>query len=225
MEFNGFPDPDGGFFHELAARQSREWFQANRKRYEEHYLGPMKALLAELAPRIEGLFAGRTVSEPRVFRINRDVRFSPDKSPYKTQIGGWLGVEQPEMTAPLPAVAYVQLGMETFAGAGHYVLDGGQLARFRAAIADDKTGGALAGIIDRLQGQGHRPDGHDVLKRVPRGFDPEHPRAGLLKWKALTDRFPQPPRETVGSAAFVDWLVERTAEVAPLVTWLADVTG
>lgn len=225
VPFPGFPDPDGTFFHELATRQSREWFQANRTRYEEQYLAPLKALLNELAPRIEGLFPGRTVSSPRVFRINRDVRFSPDKSPYKTHIGGWLGFEQPEMTAPLPAVVYVQLGMETFVGAGHYVLDPGQLTRFRSAIADDHAGGELAAILARLREQGHLPDGHDVLKRVPRGFDPGHPRADLLKWKALTVRFPQPPREVVASASFVDWAADRTREAAPLITWLADVTG
>lgn len=225
MVFAGFPDPDATFFHELAARQSREWFQANRKRFEEQYLAPMKALLAEVAPRVEGLFPGRTVGGPRVFRLHRDVRFSRDKSPYKTHIGGWLGFEQPEMTAPLPVVVYVQLGMESFVGAGHYVLDAGQLARFRAAIADERAGGALADIIARLVQQGHRPDGHDHLKRVPRGFAPDHPRADLLKWKALTDRFPMPSRDTVGSAAFVDWIADRTREAAPLIEWLAKVTG
>ena len=59
MAFAGFPDPDATFFLELAGNQNRDWFQANRKRYEEQFLAPMKALLAEVAPRIAGHFPGR----------------------------------------------------------------------------------------------------------------------------------------------------------------------
>ncbi len=223
--FSGFPDPDATFFLELADKQSREWFQAHKQQHQEQYVLPMKALLAEVAPNIAGLFPGRTVSDPRIFRINRDVRFSADKSPYKTHVGGWLGFDRPEGTPPLPAVVYVQLGTESFVGAGHYVLDPGQLARFRFAIADNGTGPALQKIIAKLEKAGHKPEAHDALKRVPKGIDPAHPRADMLKWKSLTDRYPSPARETVGSAGFVDWLAARTKEAAPLINWLADVTG
>src|SRR5215510_5164892 len=91
--FEGFADRDARFFRALARNQRREWFQAHRDEYEDGWSHPMKALLAEVRDRIDGLFPQHPLAEPKVFRIHRDVRFSKDKSPYKTHIGGFVGIE------------------------------------------------------------------------------------------------------------------------------------
>ncbi len=220
--FEGFADRDGRFFRALARNQRREWFETHRREYEEGWLAPMKALLAEVRERIDAFFPHHPLAEPKVFRIYRDVRFSKDKSPYKTHIGGYLAIdgegEGPSAAAPL----YVHLGAgEVFVAAGQYTMDPGQLARFRAAVLDDRRGGALAAILRKLGRAGFAVGSHDVLQRVPRGLDPDHPRADLLKRKGLIVTFPDPPRGLLVKRALVGWLATHTKRVVPLVEWLA----
>src|SRR5207249_1651959 len=133
--FEGFADRDGRFFRLLARNQRREWFQMHREEYERGWLGPMKALLDELRERIDPFFPQHPLAPPKVFRIHRDVRFAKDKSPYKTHIGGFLAIEGAGNGPSVPAPLYLHVSpTEVFAAAGHYVMDPGQLARFRAAV-------------------------------------------------------------------------------------------
>ncbi len=220
--FEGFADRDGRFFRALARNQRREWFEAHRGEYELGWLAPMKALLAEVRERIDALFPHHPLGEPKVFRIHRDVRFSRDKSPYKTHIGGYVAIDGAGRGPSAPAALYVHLGAtEVFVAAGHYMMDPGQLARFRQAVVDDRQGGALVAILRKLARAGFGVGSHDVLQRVPRGLDPDHPRADLLKRKGLIVTFPEPPRELLVTRTFVDWLVTHTKRAVPLVEWLA----
>src|SRR5437773_1776426 len=91
----------------------------------------------------------------------------------------------------------------------------------RQAVVDDRQGGALVAILRKLARAGFGVGSHDVLQRVPRGLDPDHPRADLLKRKGLIVTFPEPPRELLVTRTFVDWLVTHTKRAVPLVEWLA----
>src|SRR5690242_8529938 len=91
--FEGFADREGRFFRALARNQNRAWFERHRREYETGWLAPMKALLAEVRERIDPFFRRHPLGEPKVFRIYRDVRFSKDKAPYKTHIGGYVGIQ------------------------------------------------------------------------------------------------------------------------------------
>jgi len=220
--FEGFADRDGRFFRSLARNQRREWFESHRREYEEGWLGPMKALLAEVRERIDALFPQHPLAEPKVFRIYRDVRFAKDKSPYKTHIGGYVAIEGAGQGPSVPAALYLHIGAsEVFVAAGQYMMDPGQLARFREAVVDDRRGGALAAILQKLTRAGFAVGSHDVLQRVPRGLAPDHPRADLLKRKGLIVTFPDPPRDLLVAPGLVAWLVTRTKRVVPLVEWLA----
>ncbi len=222
--FEGFADRDGRFFTALARNQRRDWFELHRREYEEGWLGPMKALLAEVRDRIDAFFPHHPLAEPKVFRIYRDVRFAKDKSPYKTHIGGYVAIEGAGHPPSVPAALYVHLGArERFVAAGQYMMDATQLARFREAVMEDRKGGALAAILGKLARAGFTVGSHDTLQRVPRGIDPEHPRAPLLKRKGLIVTFPEPPRTLLVTHRFVDWLVAHTKRVVPLVEWLASV--
>jgi uncharacterized protein (DUF2461 family) len=99
-------------------------------------------------------------------------------------------------------------------------MDGPQLARFRAALLDDRSGKPLDAILAKLKRAGFSIGSHDVLQRVPRGVDPEHPRADLLKRKGLIVAFPEPSRALLVQPGLVDWLVRHTKRAAPLVEWL-----
>ena len=224
--FEGFADRDGKFFQALARNQRREWFEAHRDEYQRGWLAPMQALLTEARERLEPLFRHEDLAAPKIFRIHRDVRFSKDKSPYKTHIGGYVSVEGTGQGPSAAAALYVHAGAgEVFGAAGQYMMDAPQLAGFREAVLDDRRGTEVAAILRKLTRAGFAVGSHETLQRVPRGLDPEHPRAELLKRKGLIVSFPAPPRETLVSRAFLEWVVKHAQRAVPLVEWLADVTG
>jgi uncharacterized protein (TIGR02453 family) len=223
--FEGFADSDARFFHTLATHQDREWFQAHKREYEEGWVAPMNALLGEVREKIRPFFRRYDLGDPKVFRIFRDVRFSKDKSPYKTHIGGYIPLKRAGAGAELPAPLYVHFGTETMIGAGHHMMDPKQLDRYRNAVLDERRGKELVTILTRLKKAGFTIESHEMLKNVPRGMDPEHPRADLLKRKALTAAFPKLPKQLIVSRKLIDWLAEETRHVAPLVEWLAAATG
>jgi uncharacterized protein (TIGR02453 family) len=222
--FDGFADRTGRFFRALARNQRRDWFAAHRGEYERGWLAPMKLLLAEVRERIDGFFPRHPLGAPKVFRIHRDVRFAKDKSPYKTHIGGYVAIDGAGEGPSAPAALYLHIGSaEVFVAAGQYMMDPAQLARFREAVVDNRRGGDLVAILRKLGRAGFAVGSHDVLQRVPRGLDPGHPRAELLKRKGLIVTFPAPPRELLVARPLVDWLVTHTKRAVPLVEWLASV--
>src|SRR5262245_23683256 len=185
----------------------------------------MRLLLAEVRERIDPLFVHHALGEPKIFRLHRDVRFAKDKSPYKTHIGGYVPLAGTGPGPSQPVAVYVQFGTETFVGAGHYLMDPGQLLRYREAVLDDRRGRALTRVVSALERAGCTPVAIGTLKKVPRGIDPAHPRAELLKRKSLAFHFPPIPKRLIASRALVGWLVQQTAKAVPVVEWLADVTG
>ena len=222
--FEGFADREGRFFRTLARNQRREWFEAHRREYEDGWQAPMKLLLAEVRERLDPLFPQHPLGAPKVFRIYRDVRFSKDKSPYKTHIGGYVAIDGTGAGPSAAAALYLHLSaQEVFVAAGQYMMDPRQLARFREAVLDDRQGAALVAILRKLTRAGFAIGSHDVLQRVPRGLDPAHPRADFLKRKGLIVTFPDPSRRLLVGRGLVDWLALHTKRVVPLVEWLASI--
>ncbi|MBI2896298.1 MAG: DUF2461 domain-containing protein [Deltaproteobacteria bacterium] len=219
--FSGFARSAPKFLRELATEMSREWFEANRERYHEEWVQPMTALLADVAARLAKPYAPVVLREPKLFRIHRDTRFSKDKSPYKTHVAGIIPVGDKKPVEGGCAAMYVHLGIEEeLVGVGTYVFAPEQLARWRKVVAADKTGEPLAAMVAKLGKAGYAVGGHDDYKKVPKGFPPDHPRAGLLKMKGLTATFPAIPRGLLHEAGLADWIVEHGKKTAPLVTWL-----
>ena len=157
-----------------------------------------------------------------MFRLNRDVRFSKDKSPYKTHIGGLIPTRRRGKVTEVPMALYFHVGLpRSFAAAGHYMMSSDQLVKFRAAVADDKRGRELDQLLVKLRKKGYSIDSHDRYKRVPKGYDPEHPRADHLKRKGLTVGFPELPPGILAEEKLVSLLVRHVKAAAPLVEWLA----
>lgn len=219
MAFSGFKDARKTFFTELAKNPSREWFQANKERYETEWAAPMLALLTDVAARIDAAYPYTELLPPKVFRIYRDVRFSKDKTPYKTNISGIISVKGAGGMMANPAAIYIQIGLgaETFAAAGHYQMPPDRLLKFRKAIVDPMRGKDVANILKKLEKAGFEIDASESLKKVPRGFEPTHPLAQVLKMKGLVARFPKLP--DIASPNFATFLVKACKQVEPLVTW------
>jgi uncharacterized protein (TIGR02453 family) len=165
-----FSDRAFNFYAGLMTDNSKAYWDAHKATYEEAVRRPMAAMLERLAPRFDG-----TV---KLFRPNRDIRFSADKSPYKTAQGG--------LVQAAPGVGYyVQVDAEgVTVGGGFYARDPAQTARYRAAVDNDLSGPPLAAIVDKLVSAGYVTRGETVSTR-PRGVPADHPRLELLRHKSL----------------------------------------
>jgi uncharacterized protein (TIGR02453 family) len=194
---------------------NRDWFAANKARYERQWVEPMTTLLAETAARLGKTYAPMKLGKPKLFRIYRDVRFAKDKAPYKTHCAGVIP------TAKGAAAMYVHLGLEEeFVGVGTYFFDDKQIVKWRRLVAADKSGKEIATIVTKLRKAGYSAGGHDDYKKVPKGLPADHPRAELLKMKGLTAGFPEIPKGLLHKPGLVDWLVEHGKATAPMVNWL-----
>lgn len=201
MAFAGWPAEAIEFYEGLEADNSKSYWQAHKDVYEGEVKAPMEALLAELAPEF---------GEGRIFRPNRDLRFSPDKSPYKTAMGAMVG-----------DAGYVQISARGLgAGSGYYMMASDQLDRYRRAVADDGTGGELSGIVAEAREKGLEITGHDTLKSAPRGYSKDHPRIDLLRCKGLIAWVEWPVGPWLGTAEAKDRLVEFLRATRPLNAWL-----
>ncbi len=215
--FEGFPKEGVSWFRSLALAQNREWFQAHKAAYEALWLNPMKSLMAELAGPMARVY-GRKIGAPKHFRINRDVRFSRDKSPYKTNIAAMLSFGN---FTPMegPVALYLHLGLEEVVGFGFYFLEGPHVQRLRKRVLDEKTGPAVQKLVNAATRKGLKLDGMEKLKRAPPGVDPNHPRIELLRFKALALTRADIPKSVRYSPALKGWLVEQAAAAAPVVKW------
>ncbi len=220
--FTGFPRSAPGFFHELAAEMNRDWFQDNKVRYERDWVEPMQQLLDGVAAKLAPTYKPRVLGQPKVMRIHRDVRFSKDKSPYKTHIGASIHLGNGKLGECSPAALYLHFGVdEEMVGSGIYMFDPKQLARWRKAVAG-KPGESLTKIIGKLRKAGYNVGGHDDYKKVPKGFDPDHPRAELLKMKGLTAGPDKLPKGILHKAELAGWITDHGKAMAPMVHWLHD---
>jgi uncharacterized protein (TIGR02453 family) len=222
--FTGFADSGARFFHALERNQNREWFLAHKHEYEEGWATPMRALLEEVREKAARSFASG-IGEPKVFRIFRDVRFARDKSPYKTHVAGILPLAGRVGRMPGPVALYLHLGLDQYVGSGHWIMESAELARFREALLDPRRGGEVVGILGKLERAGFVVGSHETLKKVPRGVDPDHPRADLLKRKGLVVEFPKFAKRSIVTREFADTIAQSTKRAAPLVEWLVAATS
>jgi uncharacterized protein (TIGR02453 family) len=221
MAFEGFSRDGDRFFAELAARQDREWFKAHRADFTALWETPLKALLEELEGPLAKQYRGVKLEPPRYFRIYRDVRFSKDKSPFKTNVAAMIAFPGGEGVSA-PAAIYVSFGLLNEVAAGHWMLTPDRLKRYRALLADEKIGRELQRRADALERAGFRLETLESTQRVPPGFDPQHPRARLLKLKGLGVMFPKIPAGVRHSPKLSKWIIEQSAHVAPTITWLEE---
>ena len=201
MTFRGWPAEALEFYEGLEADNTRTYWHAHKAEYESVVKGPMQELLAELAPEF---------GEGKIFRPNRDVRFSNDKSPYKTAMG-----------ATLMKGGYVHLSAQGLAaGTGYYGMEPDQLERYRKAVADDKTGADLERVVATLRQAGIDVQGRDELKTAPKGYPKDHPRIELLRYKGLIAWKQWPVAAWLGTKKAKDKVVEFLHTSQPLMEWL-----
>lgn len=203
MAFRGFPPEALEFWEGLEADNSKSYWTAHKDLYESAVRGPMEALLE----------ASSDLGSFRVFRPYRDVRFSKDKSPYKTAMGAVTESEG-------GTLYYVQLSAQgLYAASGYYHLAPDQLERYREAVAGD-SGAELEPVVGALERAGYELGAAETLKTVPRGYPKDHPRAGLLRHKGLIAGRAFPLARWLHTKSAIDRVRKVWADAAPLAAWL-----
>jgi uncharacterized protein (TIGR02453 family) len=195
------------FLRELEANNDREWFKANRQRYDQDLLGPAR----ELAEKLEAF------GDPHYFRPYNNLRFRPGP-PLKEHIavafghGGSGGY-------------YFHLSLDGFAvAAGLHNPEPDQLERFRAALNDSRTAGRLERAIASAEAAGLSP-AQPELKRAPRGYPLDHPHIDRLRMKRVTVSQRRPLGTWLRRRSCDDWVRSEFEAARPLVQWLGEVVG
>jgi uncharacterized protein (TIGR02453 family) len=201
MAFRGWPVEAIEFYEGLEADNSKTYWTAHKDVFDRSVHGPMTALVEELS---DEFGAGK------IYRPYRDVRFSKDKSPYKTGI-----------YATFEQGGYVRFSAQGLvAGLGKYLMTPVQIARYRRAVDEERSGTELAGIVAALDRQHITVAGSESLKTTPRGFPADHPRAELLRHKGLIAWREWPVARWLGTAAARNRVVDFLHTAQPLRNWL-----
>jgi uncharacterized protein (TIGR02453 family) len=209
--FEGFDPKIRKWFQGLEADNSRAYFTANRDFFEASIRDQMEALLLELGAKHGG--------EVKLFRQNRDIRFSADKSPYKTNTygviyGSGLGGH---LYASISAAGLV-------AGSGYYQLGRDELERYREAVADDRHGPKLEKAVAKAQKAGLELWG-ETLSTAPRGYPKDHPRIELLRRKSLALGARLEFGRGIDRTAGLQFVAKTWRAAAPVTGWLDEHVG
>jgi uncharacterized protein (TIGR02453 family) len=206
VAFTGIPEAALDFYDDLETDNTRSFWTAHADVYAACVKEPMIALCEELSEEF---------GEAKMFRPNRDVRFSKDKSPYKTAQGAYVPAG--------PALGwYVQLsaaGLMT--GAGFYQSTAEQLRTVREVIAGPR-GSELEKLLKTLRAAGWEVGG-DTLATAPRGYEKDHPRIALLRHKTLTVRHAYGFEPVIHTHEFADAVRADWRACRPLVEWFAEI--
>ncbi len=202
--FDGFAPDALEFFSQLAADNSKTFWTAHKPIYDEKVRAPMVALTEALAP---------TYGAFTIFRPNRDIRFSKDKTPYKTNIA---------CSAETEGGASVYLGFSAdglYAGTGYYYFAKDQLTRYREAAAADGTGTSLERLVASARTKGYEVHGSH-LKVAPRGYPRDHVRVELLRHTGLYVGKPFPIEPWLHTKAVVTKIKAALKGAAPVAEWI-----
>ncbi|MDH4171555.1 MAG: DUF2461 domain-containing protein [Acidimicrobiia bacterium] len=222
MVFEGFGSNGLDMLRGLGAHD-KDWFAAHRADYTAWLATPAKAFAEAMIEALRDDVSPGLDGQPKVngsiSPINNDLRFAPDKAPYKDHylFKWWEGPNK--KTAP---TLWVRMHPDEVGFATGVVFAPAGLDRWRSAVADEESGPLLATAVEALvDATGAEVVGAE-LKRVPKPFATDHPRADLLRHKWLQIRWREPVPPEIGSPAFVDWCSDRLAGATAVHRWLVD---
>ncbi len=220
--FQGFSKETVSFFRGLKKNNTRPWFEEHREMYEKHVLEPSKAFVIALGARLKEI-SPRIIAAPKInrslFRLNRDTRFSPDKSPYKPNLGiyFWEGTRS---RMECPGFYFHVEPPILLLGGGMYMFPDWLMDRYRHAVVHPRHGRELAKTIAALRNGGEFELGGKHYKRIPSGFPSSHPNAELLLHNGLHAGWETDIPDELFTSRLVEYCFEKYAPLAPLHRWL-----
>ena len=225
-DFAGFPRGTVLFLQDIAANNTKPWFDDHRTDYEASWLDPARSFVVAMGERLADVVP-EIVAEPKVNgsirRINRDTRFSKDKTPYKDHldIGFWEGDRKNVLSGFWLRIDPETLGL----GVGVHGFDKTRLDRFRDAVVDRKKSESLGHAVAAVEASGNALHG-EHYKRVPAGYEPANEfQERFVRFASLHTGSQVAHPKQLHSAQFVDWLMARWEAQLPLHRWLVDELG
>lgn len=221
-DFTGYSDDALALLHELPT-YNKDMFASAKKRWNAEVLDKTKAFVDDTIPflqeHISPTITGAAKVNGSISPINNDLRFSPDKSPYKDHllITFWDGASKKTSPVLHARISADEVGFATGAMFADDLLD-----KWRGLVDDEATGAPLAAAIELLVADKDADVAGQAVKRVPKPFDQDHPRGELLKHKWLQVRWPEPAPPQIGSSDFPEWFVGRLAATRDVHCWLRD---
>jgi uncharacterized protein (TIGR02453 family) len=221
MTFSGFNQDTLTFLSDLAAHNTKDYFAANRDRYEtmlesgREFVEEAGRSLARISPDVHAV----PKVNGSIFRINRDIRFSKDKSPYKEtfDLWFWAGERKVALSGFFARVSPEEFGL----GAGAHSLDSAGLKRFRSAVASPESGAELAAIAKKLGRAGIDLEGAHY-KRYPRGFDDSGPASEFLLHNSLHGYVTVDPEIITDGKALMAHVRKTWRRLEPVHRWLTE---
>lgn len=219
--FVGFPEGGLSFLRELSEHNDRAWFEAHRSAWDGQIVPAMLEWCGALGERLREVMPGLQFV-PRVggsiYRLNRDVRFSRDKRPYKTHVAAllWDGVEKHDS----PAVYLHVAPAEVIFGGGIYAFEDARLDRFRKLLQSAASAQRLDAALAAARKGELKLEISEKLERAPRGFDPEGPRAELSRYKGLAVVRRAKPAAWLHTPEALDRAEAAARAYAPLHQWM-----
>lgn len=223
--FEGFKKEAVKFLQELIINNNREWFKENKNKYDRYLIEPAGNFAIDLGKKLKTI-SNKIVADPRIdksiFRIHRDIRFSKNKTPYKTHLGIiFWDAEGKKMQVPgiyihiEPGNFMIAVGMHKFSSE--------MIKEYRKAVVHDKHGKELAEILDNVKSKGDYEVGRKHYKRYPKGYDKEHVNSEYLLYNALyaayiDDVLPQ----EVFTKELIDFCFLKIKDMMPVYNWLLD---
>jgi len=223
MAFEGFPQDGLVFLRDLAEHNDREWFEAHRFAWDSQIVPAMLEWCGALADRLRDLMPG-LVFVPRVggslYRLNRDIRFSRDKRPYKTHVAAllWDGAEKQDS----PGVYLHVAPAEVIFGGGIYAFEEARLDRWRKLLHNAASAERLQIALAAAKRGGLKLEISEKLQRPARGFDPEGPGAELSRYKGLAVVKRSRPAAWLHTREALDRAEAVARAYAPLHAWMGD---
>jgi uncharacterized protein (TIGR02453 family) len=228
-EFLGFPQEGIRFLADLRENNDRDWFEAHKDIYRKQVLAPAQDLAFALGERLKQEISPGIAYDTAangsgsVLRIYRDLRFSVDKRPYNTHVRlvFWEGARK-KMENPSFFVRINPDGVGVYSGV--HVFPKPVLAAYRDAVVDEQLGPELEASLSAVKDAGQYTVGGEHYKRVPRGYDAEHPRADLLRYNGLWAHTTDPADPgVIVTPDLVEVCLEHCRNMAPLHHWLVKV--
>jgi uncharacterized protein (TIGR02453 family) len=229
--FHGFPPEAAQFLLELRFNNNRAWFSQHKPQLEEWIMAPARAFVDRMAPALQEIApqgAPLSAEDSRlsysIMRMPRDTRFTQDKTPYKTHLAifFWQG-QRTKFENP---GYYFHFEPPSFLlAAGIFEFSKPLLEAYRKAVDDKQTGAELTAILQTMLEDRSLKLGGQHYQRVPRGYDPAHPRADLLKHNGLYISAEMDVPEAFYSADLVEFCLEKYRRMNMLHGWLMEMLG
>lgn len=221
---SNFPKCTADFLSKLSRNNSRDWFENHREEYKTMFLEPAQEFVVEMGKKLQPVRPG-IIAIPKIdksiFRLHRDIRFSKEKLPYKTNLGiyFWEG-ESKKMDS---SGFYFHIEPKYFfIGCGIYIFSDEMIKVYREALSDKTAGEQITNAIKKIRKAGYQIGGKH-FKRLPKGFDEDFPHTELLLHNGLYCFTESSDLNLLNSKNVVEYCFKHYKNMLPFHSWLADV--